>query len=108
VCLLPLKFPPEHPTQFVHVRCVRNLLNASYLLAERTRPTFPEIADPPSELRRALPGCEAPVAGKRAGACVSAGVNELSHVAHGNGICGFRLWRAIGAGFVKSDPYGRD
>jgi len=88
VCLLPLHFPPEHPAQFVHVLCVHDLLNTPCLLAERTRPAFLEIADPLSELRRALPGCEAFVAGKRAGACMSAGVNELSCVAHGSGICG--------------------
>lgn len=90
MCLLPLNFPLKHPTQLIHVQCDRDLLNASYLLAERTQPTFPEIADLPGELRRAFPGCEAFVAGKRAGACVSAGVNELSHVAHGSDTRGFR------------------
>jgi len=91
VLVLPLHFPLEHPAQFVHVLYVHDLLNTPCLLAERTQPAFLEIADPLSELRRTLPGCEAFVAGKRAGACMSAGVNELSHVAHGSGICGFRL-----------------
>ena len=102
VLVLPLHFPPEHPAQFVHVLFVHDLLNTPCLLAERTQPAFFEIADLLGEFRRALPVCEAFVAGKRAGACVSAGVNELSHVAHGSGIRGFRLLCALCAGLVIS------